>query len=57
MTARTWLITGVGSGFGGELATQLLDRGDRVIGTVATPRKSPTSLAAGRTRSSSRYWR
>ena len=34
MTARTWLITGVSSGFGRELASQLLDRGDRVIGTV-----------------------
>ena len=34
MTARTWLITGVSSGFGRELASQLLTRGDRVIGTV-----------------------
>src|SRR5208282_3378856 len=34
MTSRTWLITGVSSGFGRELASQLLDRGDRVIGTV-----------------------
>ena len=34
MTARTWLITGVSSGFGRELSSQLLDRGDRVIGTV-----------------------
>ena len=34
MTARTWLITGVSSGFGRELASQLLNRGDRVIGTV-----------------------
>ena len=31
---RTWLITGVSSGFGRELTTQLLDRGDRVLGTV-----------------------
>ncbi|TQS46503.1 SDR family oxidoreductase [Cryptosporangium phraense] len=31
---RTWLITGVSSGFGRELAVQLLDRGDRVVGTV-----------------------
>jgi NAD(P)-dependent dehydrogenase (short-subunit alcohol dehydrogenase family) len=37
MTARTWLITGVSSGFGRELATQLLDRGDTVIGTVRRP--------------------
>jgi NAD(P)-dependent dehydrogenase (short-subunit alcohol dehydrogenase family) len=31
---RTWLITGVSSGFGRELTTQLLARGDRVMGTV-----------------------
>jgi NADP-dependent 3-hydroxy acid dehydrogenase YdfG len=34
MTARTWLITGVSSGFGSELTRQLLTCGDRVIGTV-----------------------
>ena len=34
MPTRTWLITGVSSGFGRELTTQLLDRGDRVVGTV-----------------------
>jgi short-subunit dehydrogenase involved in D-alanine esterification of teichoic acids len=34
MTARTWLITGVSSGFGRELTRQLLTCGDRVIGTV-----------------------
>ncbi|WP_327725421.1 SDR family oxidoreductase [Streptomyces europaeiscabiei] len=34
MTPRTWLITGVSSGFGHALTTQLLERGDRVIGTV-----------------------
>jgi NADP-dependent 3-hydroxy acid dehydrogenase YdfG len=34
MTSRTWLITGVSSGFGRELTSQLLERGDRVIGTV-----------------------
>jgi NAD(P)-dependent dehydrogenase (short-subunit alcohol dehydrogenase family) len=34
MTARNWLITGVSSGFGRELATQLLGRGDIVVGTV-----------------------
>jgi NAD(P)-dependent dehydrogenase (short-subunit alcohol dehydrogenase family) len=34
MTARNWLITGVSSGFGRELTSQLLDRGDIVIGTV-----------------------
>jgi NAD(P)-dependent dehydrogenase (short-subunit alcohol dehydrogenase family) len=37
MTARTWLITGVSSGFGRELAVQLLARGDTVIGTVRRP--------------------
>jgi NADP-dependent 3-hydroxy acid dehydrogenase YdfG len=34
MAQRTWLITGVSSGFGQELTTRLLDRGDRVVGTV-----------------------
>lgn len=37
MTSRTWLITGVSSGFGRELATQLLDRGEVVVGTVRRP--------------------
>jgi NAD(P)-dependent dehydrogenase (short-subunit alcohol dehydrogenase family) len=34
MAVRTWLITGVSSGFGRELTRQLLERGDRVVGTV-----------------------
>ncbi|MFF1919802.1 SDR family oxidoreductase [Streptomyces sp. NPDC058221] len=34
MTSRTWLITGVSSGFGHALTTQLLEGGDTVIGTV-----------------------
>jgi len=34
MTQRTWLITGVSSGFGHEMTEQLLERGERVIGTV-----------------------
>ncbi|MDY0747788.1 SDR family oxidoreductase [Paucibacter sp. R3-3] len=34
MTQRTWLITGVSSGFGRHMTEQLLARGDRVIGTV-----------------------
>ena len=37
MTTRNWLITGVSSGFGRELATQLLDHGDTVVGTVRRP--------------------
>jgi NAD(P)-dependent dehydrogenase (short-subunit alcohol dehydrogenase family) len=37
MTARNWLITGVSSGFGRELAVQLLDRGEVVVGTVRRP--------------------
>jgi NAD(P)-dependent dehydrogenase (short-subunit alcohol dehydrogenase family) len=34
MVQRTWFITGVSSGFGHQLTQQLLERGDRVIGTV-----------------------
>ncbi len=34
MAQRTWLITGVSSGFGREMTEQLLQRGDRVVGTV-----------------------
>ena len=34
MPQRTWLITGVSSGFGRHLTDQLLKRGDRVVGTV-----------------------
>ncbi|WP_248919969.1 SDR family oxidoreductase [Pseudomonas entomophila] len=34
MNPRTWLITGISSGFGRELSEQLLARGDRVLGTV-----------------------
>ncbi|WP_327672722.1 MULTISPECIES: SDR family oxidoreductase [unclassified Streptomyces] len=40
MTTRTWLITGVNSGFGHALSTQLLERGDRVIGTVRSAEKA-----------------
>ena len=34
MSQRTWFITGVSSGFGRQLSAQLLQRGDRVVGTV-----------------------
>ena len=36
---RTWLITGVSSGFGLELTKQLLAKGERVIGTVRSKNK------------------
>jgi len=34
MSQHTWFITGVSSGFGRELTDRLLNRGDRVVGTV-----------------------
>lgn len=34
MTPRTWLITGVNSGFGRHMTEQLFERGDRVAGSV-----------------------
>lgn len=34
MTTRTWLITGVSSGFGRQLTEQILHRGEIVVGTV-----------------------
>ncbi|MEU3986624.1 SDR family oxidoreductase [Streptomyces sp. NPDC026672] len=37
MTRRTWFITGVNSGFGRRMTEQLLERGDRVAGTVRRP--------------------
>lgn len=30
MKQRTWLITGISSGFGHELTRQLLEKGDKV---------------------------
>ena len=45
MTQRTWLVTGVSSGFGRELTTQLLECGDRVVGTVRRP-EAVADLAA-----------
>ena len=37
--SRTWLITGVSSGFGNEMTKQLLKKGDTVIGTVRNTKK------------------
>ncbi|WP_042161104.1 SDR family oxidoreductase [Paenibacillus gorillae] len=34
MKTKTWFITGINSGFGRHLTEQLLERGDRVAGTV-----------------------
>ena len=42
MSERVWLITGVSSGFGRNITEQLLQRGDRVVGTV----RKPESVAA-----------
>lgn len=39
MKRKNWLITGVSSGFGHELTKQLLEKGDRVIGTVRNRNK------------------
>jgi len=43
--SRTWMITGVSSGFGNELAKQLLDKGDTVIGTVRDTKKVKDLIA------------
>ena len=37
--AKTWLITGVSSGFGRAMTTQLLEAGNTVIGTVRNTKK------------------
>ena len=34
MDKKTWLITGISSGFGYELTRQLLESGSNVIGTI-----------------------
>jgi NADP-dependent 3-hydroxy acid dehydrogenase YdfG len=34
MSQRTWLITGISSGFGRHMTEQLLERGNPVAGTV-----------------------
>jgi NAD(P)-dependent dehydrogenase (short-subunit alcohol dehydrogenase family) len=39
MAQRTWFVTGVNSGFGRELAEQILKQGDRLVGTVRDARK------------------
>lgn len=36
---RTWLITGISSGFGLNMAKQLLEKGDTVVGTVRNTEK------------------
>ncbi|WP_246601560.1 SDR family oxidoreductase [Enterococcus alishanensis] len=36
--SKTWLITGVSSGFGLEMTKQLLEKGDTVVGTVRNDR-------------------
>ena len=44
--SKTWLITGVSSGFGREMTEQLLKNGDTVIGTVRNTGKIADLLAA-----------
>lgn len=39
MTPRVWLVTGCSSGFGRELALEILARGDRVIATARNETK------------------
>ena len=46
MTQRTWLITGVSSGFGRNMTEQLLKRGDRVVGAVRKQEQVADLLAA-----------
>lgn len=43
--AQTWMITGVSSGFGNEMARQLLEKGETVIGTVRNTRKVEALIA------------
>lgn len=52
MQGRTWLITGVNSGFGKEMMEQLLARGERVAGTV----RSPEAAAALKARHGDALW-
>lgn len=43
--SRTWLITGVSSGFGFEMTKQFLEAGDTVIGTVRNTKKVEELIA------------
>jgi short-subunit dehydrogenase len=56
MTSRSWLITGVSSGFGHELTTQLLGRGDIVVGTARRPDSVAASSRNTQTRSAASCW-
>ncbi|WP_022981563.1 oxidoreductase [Ideonella sp. B508-1] len=49
-SSKRWLITGVSSGFGNELARAALARGDVVVGTVRQPEQASRfeALAPGR---------
>ena len=42
--SRTWMITGVSSGFGYEMTRQLLEKGDSVIGTVRNTKTDVTEM-------------
>jgi NAD(P)-dependent dehydrogenase (short-subunit alcohol dehydrogenase family) len=43
--SKTWLITGISSGFGKALTKQLLAKGDTVVGTVRTEKNDIKELA------------
>lgn len=43
--SKTWLITGISSGFGKALTEQLLAKGDTVVGTVRTEKDDIKTLA------------
>lgn len=43
--SKTWLITGISSGFGKALTEQLLAKGDTVVGTVRTEKDDIKKLA------------